>query len=230
MELPPLIELPVYRETYLSQERTDELCRYVWTHYPKHIWRITEDTRNDELERGEIPNVMRSLSGAVRNDGNAGTIEPTSMTARVDLMHEIDRRIHRALGLPEIAVIKYPIASSPAGPFPPLIDIPILRTASGLVRCGMTQERADRLTRVLYEKLKEENPEVIFASVELMRMGLLNGEPTWVMSVVADKVAIHEEGIFGSDVKLELLRRLLKMVAAPPTIETARSRAHGGTQ
>jgi len=218
-ELPPLIDLPVYRDTYLSQERTDELCRYVWEHYPDPVRVIAGEIARNALERGKIPKTMDNLSCYLREDEAAGKIGSISLTAMVDLMHEIDRRIHRALGVPEIEVVKYPIAPTPQGPFPSLIDIPVLTLKTGQSRHGVTQEQADRLTRVLYEKLKAEQPEVIFASVELVRMGMISGEPTWKMFHAAQNVVAAEDGMFSGDVRLELMRRLFKMIAEAPAQE-----------
>lgn len=219
-ELPPLIDLPVYRDTYLSQERTDELCRYVWEHYPDSVRVIAGEIKRNALERGKIPETMDNVSCYLREDEAAGKITQISMTAMVDLMHEIDRRIHRALGFPEIEVVKYPIAPTPHGPFPPLINLPVhVLPSTGEPFHGVTQEQADRLTRELYEKLKQAQPEVIFASVELMRMGLVRGEPNWRMLRVANEVAKTGDGMRSGNIETELMRRLLKMNATPPAQE-----------
>jgi hypothetical protein len=219
-ELPPLIDLPVYRDTYLSQERTDELCRYVWALYPDSVRVIAGEIARNALERGKIPKAMDNLSCYLREDEAAGKIGQISLTAMVDLMHEIDRRIHKALGHAEIEVVKYPIAPTPYGPFPPLIDLPVhVLPSTGQPFHGVTQEKADRLTHELYEKLKKEDPEVIFASVELMRMGLVSGEPTWKLFGAAQEIAKTGEGLGAVEIRSELMRRLLKMNVTPPAQE-----------
>lgn len=219
-ELPPLIDLPVYRETYLSQERTDELCRYVWEHYPDSVRVIAGEIERNALERGKAPKMMDNLSCYLREDEAAGKIAPLSLTAMVDLMHEIDRRLHKALGRPEIEVVQYPIAPTPRGPFPPLIDLPVYIIPSlGTPRNGVTQQQADKLTHELYEALKANDPEVIFASVELMRMGLVSGEPTWKLLHAAQKIAKTGDGMRSGDIKTELIRRLFKMNETPPVQE-----------
>lgn len=219
-ELPPLIDLPVYRDTYLSQERTDELCRLVWEHCPDQLRVIASEIKCNALDRGYIPKMMGKLGSFLRKEEAAGNIEPISLTAMVDLMHEIDRRLHKALGVPEIEVVKYPIAPTPHGPFPSLIDTPVLLLPStGTPLFGVTQEQADRLTRELYEKLKAEDPEVIFAAVEWVRMGMMAGEPTWKMFAAAYNVPKTGDTMSGGDVKMELLRRLLNMNKAPPAQE-----------
>lgn len=219
-ELPPLIDLPVYRDTYLSQERTDELCRYVWEHYPDPVRVIAGEIARNALDRGKAPKMMDNLSFYLREDEAAGKIAPLSLTAMVDLMHEIDRRLHKALGHPEIEVVKYPIAPTPYGPFPPLIDLPVYTLPStGKPHHGVTQQQADKLTHELYETLKANDPEVIFACVEHMRMGMIAGEPTWKLFNAAQKIAKTGDGMRSGDIKTELIRRLFKMNETPPAQE-----------
>jgi hypothetical protein len=219
-ELPPLIDLPVYRDTYLSQERTDELCRLLWAQCPDQIRVIANNIKHDPIVRGDTPKMMGKLCSLLRKKEAAGEVDPISLTAMVDLMHEVDRRIHIALGVPEIKAVNNPIAQTPYGPFPPLMDLPVEVVAStGKPRHGVTQEQADRLTRELYETLKASDPEVIFAAVEWMRMGLVSGEPTWKLLGAAQNIAKTGEGMRGDNVQIELMRRLLRMNATPPKQE-----------
>lgn len=205
--LPPLIDLPVYRDTYLSQERTDELCHYVWENYPDYIRDLVNVAERVPIYRTKFAKINDNLSCRLRDDEKAGKIRQISLIGMVDLIFEIDRRIRKALDLPEIEVLWKPIAPGPEGPFPPLIDLPLDSPLSKI-----PQEKADGLIWELYATLIRENPEAIFAQVEMTRRHLWSGEPSWIIFGTAKKISAAEDEVNSSDVSGELRRRWNTMI------------------
>lgn len=206
-ELPPLIDLPVYRDTYLSQERTDELCRLLWAQRPDLIRALVEREEVVPQDRTMFARVTKRIIHFFREEEKDGRIEPITMTGMVDLIYEVDRRVRHTLGLPAIPVRWRPIAPGPLGPFPPLPDKPI-RLYGEKPKAGMTQEKADRLTQELYRRLIDEMPEVIFSLVENERRHLRSGEGSWMTFNISRKCVPPGSGVSPNDVEQELMERL----------------------
>jgi hypothetical protein len=213
IKIPDLIDLPVYRDAYLSQERTDALCSRIWEERPDLVERFVQNARRFDfpLDRDAYftkPNA--AVISYLREKEKAGEVEPISITAMVDFMYELDHRIRKIVGKPKIEIIGDPIAQGPDGPFlPELVTMPIYRDKEGKPQKGMTQEIADRLCPQIYAHFLENNPEVIFAYRELDRRQFRSGEPSWVVfSFVRDFVKSLDEEVDFLDLKTEFRRRL----------------------
>ena len=221
--MPDLIDLSVYRETYLSQKRTDELCALIWDDRPDLIVRLVGNVRSFEfpLDRDAYltkPNA--AIIAHLRKKEKTGDIEQISMTGMIDFLYELDRRIRKIEGKSEIEVIGDPIAPSPHGPFPELIIVPIYRNKEGHPSKGMTQELADRLCPRIYEHFLENDPEVIFAYCEMNRRHLRSGEPKWeVLNFMMDFIRLQKEEVNSSYVHIEFGRRLSYMSSAKQFLE-----------
>lgn len=189
--LPTLIELPVYRDTYLSQERTDELCRLLWSERPDLIVALVSVEKIGAQDRTKFAKTNTLVSEFLRDEEKAGRVEPISLTGMVDLLYEINRRVRKILGLNDIPVYGKPIAPGPEGPFPLLIHKPILNI-NGKPHEGMTQEIADRLAQKIYDIMVREHPEALYAYIEMWRRCLRSGEPSWEISNVARNVTKNE--------------------------------------
>lgn len=191
-ELPPLIDLPVYRGTYMSQERTDELCRILWTKHPDLIATLFQIEKAGTEDRTKFAKTNTFVVEFLRNEEKAGHVEPISMIGMVDLLYELNRRVRKALGLNDVPVYGKAISPDPAGPFPPLVHKPILEI-NGKSHRGMTQETADRLAQNLYDIMAREHPEALYAYIEMWRRCLRSGEADWVIAQVARDITENEQ-------------------------------------
>lgn len=210
-ELPPLIDLPVYRDTYLSQARTDELCRLLWEQRPDLIRALVEREEVVPQDRTMFRRVTSRITNYFREEEKAGRIESVSLTGMVDLIYEIDRRVRQSLGLPAIPVRWKPIAPGPDGPFPPWPDKPIYRSPKGSTFKGLTQEKADRLTPQIYAALVKESPEAIYANVENERRHLRSCEATGIISSFASRIVSPEDEVPSVFILAEFRERLRKI-------------------
>lgn len=164
IELPELVDLPVYRDDYISQKRVDELCRLIWELKPVFIRELVFE------EKLPFPNNRNSIFSRkmgrvihfLRDEEKAGNIEPISMIGMVDLTYEITRRIRHVMGLEDIEPAGKPIAQGPKGPFPELIALPIYRNPRGEPQPTVTQEKADKFCAETYDVLIKNHPEVVF--------------------------------------------------------------------
>lgn len=206
-ELPSLIDLPVYRDTYLSQERTDELCRLLWQQRPDLIRALVAREEVVPQDRTMFARVTSRITEYFREEEKAGRIDAISLTGMVDLIYEIDRRVRKSLGLPAIPVRWKPIAPGPDGPFPPWPDKPIHRV-NGRAHVGMTQEKADRLTPQIYAALIKESPEAIFAQAENERRHLRTCEASTIIGTCVNRIVSPKDEVSSSFVWQEFRERM----------------------
>jgi hypothetical protein len=207
-ELPPLIDLPVYRGTYMSQQRTDELCRLLWQQRPDLIRALVEREEVVPQDRTMFARVTSRITEYFREEEKAGRIEAISLTSMVDLIYEIDRRVRQSLGLPAIPVRWKPIAPGPDGPFPPWPDKPIYSSPEGNTFQGLTQEKADRLTPQIYAALIKECPEAIFAQVENERRHLRSCEANSITGTWANRIVSPKDEVSSAFILSEFNERL----------------------
>lgn len=207
-ELPPLIDLPVYRDTYLSQERTDELCRLLWEQRPDLIRALVAEEEVVPKDRTMFARVTSRITNYFRDEERAGRIDAISLTGMVDLIYEIDRRVRKSLGLPAIPVRWKPVAPGPDGPFPPWPDKAIYRTPTGNTGKGLTQEKADRLTPLIYDALITERPEALFAQAENERRHLRTCEASGIISRFTSRIVSPEDEVSSSFIFSEFMERL----------------------
>jgi len=172
VELPELIDLPVYREDYISQERVDELCKLAWKEQPYEIKRMVFHERDHEgpfdRESGYYKG-MAIIIDFIREEEKAGRIEPISMIAMVDLTYEISRRIRLATGYEDYKPYGIPIADGPEGPFPSIGQFD--NWLSGQRDKEPIEVGADG--EKIYNQLCREHPEVMFSYAEERQRYLL---------------------------------------------------------
>jgi hypothetical protein len=177
VELPPLVDLPVYRESYLNQQKTDELCRLLWERKSDYVAQLAEQEKlpfpqnRDAMFSQKMGNVIHFF----REEEKRGHIDPISTIAMVDLTYEIDRRVRHVIGLEDIKPMGEQISSEPEGPFPPIEEIHnYISGARNQKPLEMSPER-----KAIYQQLYQMHPEIIFAYAELHRRWLRRGEPDW---------------------------------------------------
>jgi len=177
VEMPELIDLPVYREDYISQERVDELCKLVWKEQQLGIKTMFYFQRtSDHVEPHErCPgyfNGMAKVEIFIREQEKAGRIEPISMIAMVDFEYELGRRIRIAGGYEDHKPFGKPIADGPEGPLPPAGQF------GNWVNGWRDKEPAEVSPerKKVYNQLCKEHPEVVFADAEARQRYILLGE------------------------------------------------------
>lgn len=153
VDLPPLTNLSVYQETYCDQELTDRLCRYVWDNKPEFVCRMAEQKllpfpqNHDDIHAKACGRVEYYLWDEIK----AGRVPELSMLAMIDFMYEIDRRVRKGLGLPDIPVVGTPLSPSPDGPFPELIARPFYKPYTDYVFPGAQQEMVNKYAPLIYQ-------------------------------------------------------------------------------
>lgn len=225
---PKLVDLPVYRSTYLDQQRVNELCALLWKERPDLVAGIAESTGSELADRDvdTFADINMHVIAFFQEKIQSKNTDPISMTGMVDLIFEIDRRIRKALGFTEIQIIGNSIADSPLGPYPSVVSVPVRTSPENIAPFrGLTHEKLDRLTQQAYNLLISENPEVIFAFVELLRRHLRRGVPDIHILDACKRVAAKEEGVSGSDIKLGFGHRLF---LTAKEIETKKMEMHNG--
>jgi len=165
VEMPELIDLPVYREDYISQERVDELCKLVWKKQQHGIKTMVFHERDHEGPFDRNSDYFHGLGGItnfLRAEEKAGRIEPISMIAMVDLNYELSRRVRLATGYEDYEPYGEPIADGPEGPFPPISQLGSwLNGERDKEPVEVSPEREK-----VYNRLCKEHPEVVFANAE----------------------------------------------------------------
>lgn len=126
-DAPELPKLPVYQEIYCSQGITDALCDYVMEHAPWDtvLWQIyAEDEPDDPAPYLRNEPIARIRDYIINNVSN--TIEvPDSDLGILDFGYEFRRRVRVSQGWMDISVEGKPLAPTPDGPYPDMIDLPI---------------------------------------------------------------------------------------------------------
>lgn len=166
-ELPPLVELPVYRDTYCSQEMTDDLLQHLWLHKKDLILELCYQ------EKRGVPEGRDALYGKrygdvidyFRQDAAKDLMVPDTRLGMLDLLYELSCRIRSALSLQDVAVIGKPLISEEDyESFPELISIP-LEQSKKASDYGITQSLVDEVLSKSYAK----DPVVFYEYSEQMR-------------------------------------------------------------
>ncbi len=194
IELPELIDLPVYREDYISQKRVDELCKLVWDEKQDLLKELATAARGNFKENSGTVLARRigKIIAFLREEESAEKIDPISMIGMVDFTFELLRRVCLGQGLEDVEPRGVQISETVKGPFPPVGE---LRNHIW----GETDKEPKKYTpekEALFYKLYDENPEVIFAATELERRWLRFGEPQWFLTNYFKKHLPSEEFVF----------------------------------
>jgi len=178
-EMPELIDLPVYREDYISQEQVDKACRLLWKEKPYYVQDLIDEERggrrDNPIQIHGMHRVMSRLGYFFREKEESGELNKISYTGMVDLIYETERRVRIAIGLDDFKPIGHPIAPTPHGPFPEIGDVkyhvlkdePHIREYSDYDNKTKPEIPPER--NVIYHKLCKEHPEIVFAYAEGIR-------------------------------------------------------------
>ena len=183
-EIPEIIDLPVYREDYISQEQVDKACRLLWKEEPYSVQALIDEEvvthRNNPTQWLGMSRMLGRLGYFFREKEESGELNKLSYTSVVDLIYETERRVRIAIGLDDFKPIGQPIAPTPHGPFPENIgryfesldnDKPNYSESKDKTKRKMPPERT-----IIYHKLAKEYPEVLFAYTEAIRRYQAGGE------------------------------------------------------
>lgn len=205
-DLPELVSLQVHRDTYLSQQRTDELCMLLWKKYPELVGLLAHEAKYPfpDCRIGRFRSLIEELHIFFREEEKEGNIESLSLIQMVDLSWEVDRRIRKGIGVEEAPICGSSFIVDPSGPFP---EWPEGKMSSYPAK-GMTQELSDELSKKIYEYLVENQPEVLFAMTENDRRVLQEGEPDLLVQSIAKKLTPEEYGLPARAAYTEFTARL----------------------
>lgn len=163
--LPKLVELPVYRDAYCSQEVTDQALSYLWSNRPDLV------CAQAVLERGNFDNVyvleLASIVEFFRNEASKHIEIPNTRLGMLDLLFEMSRRLRLVLDIPAWDVRGKSLAESENGPMPDLPSLPIETLKGRDDYFGLTQEIADRIITDVYRAA----PDLFFEKAECLRRG-----------------------------------------------------------
>jgi hypothetical protein len=179
--LQPLPELSVVRDTYCSQATVDKIAHYFQAQRQDLLIQVLEEERLQRIAAhyeayGKIVNYLK-------NDASNEIEVPQTDLGMIDLIYELSRRIRVAYELPDIMVTGKPLAPSPDGPFPPLVDLEMDFINE---KRGATQRMVDTVLNILYQR----RPNLWFIAGEAARrdVGLYNRE----LSDLVSEIIIQE--------------------------------------
>jgi hypothetical protein len=175
---PELIDLPVYRDKFISQQRVDELYKLFWNADSDITIRdLAEehlmDRRFNISYHDHIESVFDRITKFFREKEKGGEIEPLSYIAMVDLLYEIDRRVRISSSMDDFMPQGHPDVPTPDSDRPAMDSsyYEVFKNIepyknSGRFKSGPTEGAKKHK---VWGKLLKEHPEVIFASIEASR-------------------------------------------------------------
>jgi hypothetical protein len=105
-DVPALIDLPVHREDYLSQQRVDELCKMLWKKEPWCIVKLAsaEDDKGhlfrfDEFVAYKLWPSLRAIKQFFNAQAEQGEFEKLSDLQMCDIIYEVERRVRIVTGI-----------------------------------------------------------------------------------------------------------------------------------
>ena len=111
----PLPALTVYRETYCSQEMTDNVVSYLEENAPDLLYScMVDETPVYDIRFKAYGELVHYLNHEVTKKISI----PDKNLGLVDLVYEISRRIRTAYNLPEIKIIGRALTPTIDGPYP----------------------------------------------------------------------------------------------------------------
>jgi hypothetical protein len=186
-KLPEIIDLPLYRDTYISRQQVNDFCTLLWCNKPLTVEYLVnlisssptgEEALGNPVGRRTLNEKLGEVSYFFEKEAEKGNIEPISYIAMVDLIYEIERRIRKALGLADFVPFGEQIAPSPEVPIPqgfPLYNI--IKNDPTLMNCpkiledfkGKIPKEYPPNRDKLYQRLFKEHPDIGFALSEGIR-------------------------------------------------------------
>ncbi len=205
-----LPDLPVYQDIYCSQELTDRLCRYVCENRPEFVQELIEQEKLPFPDNRDamLGKACSRIEYYLRDEAKEGRVPELSMLGMIDFIYEIDRRVRRSLGLFDIPVVGTPLAPTPEGPFPELVDNPMRSSTSR--RGTVSQTIVNECVLSLYEV----NPQLCYQYCEHARRLLRSGGAAHELSNLSSTIT-GKERADGTDISLELRDRLRMMCNLP---------------
>lgn len=164
MDVAELVTLDVVRDVYCDKEVVERALG--------HICGQGEDLLGElvEIEKRPYPECRSpvafnrccyKISEFLRDSVSEDVGISPARLALLDCMYEITRSVRSTLELVRIPVVGQPLAESPEGPFPALIDKPVERDENGQPR-WVSQELADKFCALAYET----HPEILYEVCE----------------------------------------------------------------
>jgi len=198
-----VLELPVVREDYCSQLVADNAIRYVLTNNPDLVYALLLEVRGRHHEYYEAAWAILEYL----DEQQVGI--PTTPLGRMDLIHELSRRLCRAYGYPEPVPIGHPLISSPGQPLPPLPRMELCEHVRKWAHS--TQELVDAILQRVYDR----RPDLWFAVSEEYRHDILL-DGTAQFGLLIEQIAsteFPEQRCLWTmmDVRLEGVRRMYHM-------------------
>jgi len=157
-DLPELLNVPVLSEEYISQKEIDELCKYLWKETPDLIIEMSALEKDDD-HRNNYSRYQGRIFKYLREQ-EIKTQVFVSDIAAIQLMHELSRRLRKALALFEYPIFGNSLASSPNGKLTKILHIEKLDTSLEL-----EQYQINTLCEAIYT----DNQELMFLYNEQAR-------------------------------------------------------------
>jgi hypothetical protein len=226
----PLPELAVRRETYCSQQTTDQVVRFIYAHNTDLLRTLRAEENNERYkymdDNSHQPFGIEKYAGLGVLEYLADIVSrhievPATLMGKFDLICELSRRLRQAHALAEEMPLGRPLAASLDGPFPPLAEAKI---GGATVHWGHAaaedverkQDFIDRALRIAYAR----RPDLWLQIAEMHRMRDLDiGQWTQFHSYLEELTAAefpdHATPYVGWDLYREAWRRLTRMCGIP---------------
>ncbi len=204
IKLKPLPKLPILRDDYISQGQVDEIVDCLEKHHTELLRKAVE---NEYPNRVDLHSETHAeIVEAIKEGLKGKAVLPDSQLGFIDFAFELSRRIRKAYEMSDIKYQGQPLAESPDGPFPQLID---LEVQSRTIENGhLTQGLADEMLLKFYTHY----PELAFLEAESLRAGEYWLGAFWKIQEKFQELTDKELGrIEKSRLATELRRRLSKM-------------------
>lgn len=149
--------MEVLRNTYCSQELTDEVIEYLEEHNPESLLKLLDGEQG--VRYVEFSNAINCIADIIINDVSKVTSIPNDHLGLIDLLFEVSRRIRKAYDLAEVIPQGHPLTSGIDGVYLPL---PIVEISEYAKKDGFTQEMVDKVLQESYMQ----KPDLWFALAE----------------------------------------------------------------
>ncbi len=210
---PPLIELEIIRSTYCDQPTTDHIFHHLWKGTPDLVTNLANEELwpFPECRTSAHRKALYAITYKLRETPSPGPSLPRSRLAAFDLLHELSRRLRKALGLREIAVFGNPLATGPEGPFPPLAEKIVSHGADWRSDQAMTQELSDTICSQAYDT----DPALMYELCEQKRHLIYTGEIDHAFDQLITAIKQQHNASERFGFRQELEARLAAMCALP---------------
>ncbi len=159
-DLHQLPELKVLRETYCSQEMTENVIGFLKQDASDLLLELVQE---ELIDRDAIyRKAFERLEYYVTETASQKVSIPSTRLGRLDLLNEISRRLRKLVGLPEFELLGQPIIDSIGQPFPAL---PQLKVKAFLAK-GVDQKMVDEVSLILHQR----RPDILFELSECLRL------------------------------------------------------------